>query len=135
MEKLKSLMQLMVYTYYWMLFFKNDNLKYSATSKRKPFNSFPLFCVILFFVVFFYYLFTNSHAQRKIASMIYIAYHILRVMLHILPEICIGECFLEDYFYWHCQQVISAVAKVFNTVYWIFNNVRLNTTPRQIKQM
>ena len=58
-----------------------------------------------------YYLFSNSHAQRNITSVIYIAYfgNFCYVMYYIVPEICIGEHFLEGYFYCYSQQIKSAL--------------------------
>ena len=41
--KLIPLTQLMVYIYFWLLFFNNDNFKYTAISQRKTFTFFSLF--------------------------------------------------------------------------------------------
>ena len=97
MEKLNSLMQLMIYQHYWQLFFKSGNFKYTTTSQKLTF-----FLVVHFLSHRFLscYLFSNSHAQRNLTSTIYITYRILWVLaMYIVPEICIGGCFLEDCFY------------------------------------
>ena len=57
-------MQHVVYICYWLLFFKNDNLKCTAICQR-CFNSFSLFYI---FISFYF------HAQRNMTSIIYIAY-------------------------------------------------------------
>ena len=71
--KLNSLIQLMFYMYYWPISLRIDNLKYTAISQRISFNSFSLFYFFSYCCPF-YYPFLNSHAQRNIMSIIYIAY-------------------------------------------------------------
>ena len=111
MGKLSSPIQLMVYIQYWLLFFENDNFKYTTTSPTSTFNSFSLFCIFISHHFLSYYLFSNSHAHH-----VYNLYHIshaLRfcyVMYYILSKLCIGEPFLEDCFYWYSQQIIYDVA-------------------------
>ena len=94
-----------------MLFFKNDNFKYTTVSQRLTFISFSLLHIFLSNSFLSYYLFSNSHAQRNITSVIYIAYfgNFCYVMYYIVPEICIGEHFLEGYFYCYSQQIKSAL--------------------------
>ena len=107
-------MQLMIYIHYWLLFFKNDNFKYTTASQRLTFNYLSLFH-IFFISSFFlsYYIFSNSYPQRNITSVVYTAYHsesFCCVMYYIVSEICIGGHFLEDCFYCYSQQIKSAVA-------------------------
>ena len=47
-------MQLTIYIHYWLLFFKNDNFKYRPTSQRRSFNSFSLFYILFYLIVFFF---------------------------------------------------------------------------------
>ena len=70
-------MQLMVYIYHGIVFFNNDNLKYTATFQRRLLILSPYFTFFSFIVFFLCYLFSNSHAKRNIASIIYVAYCIL----------------------------------------------------------
>ena len=112
--KLNSLMHLMTYIYYWLLFFKNNNLKYAAISQRISFNSLSLFHIFFLFHCFlFCYFFANSHAQRSITSRIVFVNRILLnycyVMYCIVSEIYIVGHFLEDCFNCYSQQIISAV--------------------------
>ena len=95
MRKPNSLIQLMLYMYYWLLFFKNDNLKCTSC--------------------FFYYLFSNSHAQRNIRSIIYIAYHILSDFLLCNVLLSVGSLYWSTFvkellLLRYSQQIISAVA-------------------------
>ena len=104
-----------IYTCYWLLFFQNDNLKYTWMFRKRSLNSFSLFCFLFFFYrfLFFNYLFSNSYAQKT--SLIYIVYCILLrfcyVMYYIVSEIYIGRRFLEGYFYYYSQKTMFAVAK------------------------
>ena len=75
---LENWIHLLSSTHYWLLFFKNDNFKYTTTSQRRYFNLLSLFDIFsshrpLFCISF------HSHAQRKIIPVIYIAYHVLWV--------------------------------------------------------
>ena len=110
-------MQLMIYIHYGLLFFKNDNFKYTTSSQRFTFNSFLLFDIFFYHSFLSYYLFSNSYEQRNITSVIYIAYLILSefllcnyVMYHIVSEICTSGHFLEDYSYCYSQEIKSALA-------------------------
>ena len=121
MGKLNSLMQLMIYIHYWLLFFNIDNFKYTITSQRRSFNSFSL-SSIFYVIDFFYYLFSKCHAQKIFTSIIYIMYRILwvfcYVMYYIVSKISIGGRFFEDCFYCYFQQFIStAAAKEFQIPY------------------
>ena len=104
-----------IYTCYWLLFFQNDNLKYTWMFRKRSLNSFSLFCFLFFFYsfLFFNYLFSNSYAQKT--SLIYIVYRILLrfcyVMYYIVSEIYIGRRFLEGCFYYYSQKTMFAVAK------------------------
>ena len=107
----------MIYTHYWLLFFKSDNFKYTTASRGLTFNSFSLFYIFLSHRFLSYYLLSNSHAQRNITSIIYMAYGTLwefesfyYVMYYIVSEICIDGHFLEDCFYCCSQQIKSDVA-------------------------
>ena len=106
-------MRLIIYIHYLLLFFKNDNLKYTTASQRLTFNSFLLFHIFYLFVFFLIISFQNSYAQKKhhVCNLYRISYT-LRVftMYYIVPEICIGGYFLEDCFYCYSQQLQSAVA-------------------------
>ena len=105
----------MIYMHYLLLFFKNDNFKYIAASQRLAFNSFSLFHIFLSHRVLSYYLFSNSHAQRNITSVIYITYRILWEFLlcYVLHSIrnMYWWTFLTEMFYCYSQQIKSAVAK------------------------
>ena len=94
MRKPNSLIQLMFYMYYWLLFFKNDSLKCTSC--------------------FFYYLFSNSHVQRN-RSIIYIAYHILSDFLLCNVLLSVGSLYWSTFvkellLLRYSQQIISAVA-------------------------
>ena len=136
MGKLSSLLQLMIYVHYWLLFFKNDNFKHTTTTQRRTFNSFSLF------YFFFISSFSNSHRQRNITSIIYIAYRILfaissfcYVRHYIESEICIVGRFLEDCFYCYSQQIISTAANVslipYNLMKVIWDSVTPNPNTNQ----
>ena len=108
-------MQLMIYIHYWLLFFKNDNFKYTTASQRLTFNSLSWFHIFLSHRFLSYYIFSNFYAQRQrnITSVIYIAYRILWEFLLctdcMVSKICIGGNLLEDWFYCYSQQIKSAV--------------------------
>ena len=104
-------MQLMASIYYWLLVFKNDYLKYKATSQRKFFNLFSLFHIFFSYCLLFYYFFSNSYAHN-VFNLYYISYTLrfCYVMHYLVSEICIGGRFFEDCFYCYPQQVISAIA-------------------------
>ena len=94
-------MQLMVYIYYCLLFLKNDNLKYTAISQRRSFNSFLFFFYILFslIVLCFYYIFSNSLCTKKhhVYNLYRISYTLsfYYVMFYIVLEIFNRRRFLE----------------------------------------
>ena len=102
-------MQLMVYIYYRLLFFKNNNFKYTTISRRRS-------SILSRYFTFFFSSFSSS---LSLTSIIYIVYRILcmlymrfcYVMYYIVSEIYIGGRFLEHCFYYYSQQIISAVAK------------------------
>ena len=117
MGKLNSLMQTMFYTCYWLPFFKNDNLKYAATSQRRSFNSFSffyIFSLIVFFVVISFQ--TVMHKKNifnlYVCNLFRISYTLsfCYVMYYIVSEICISRRFLEDCFCFYSRQITSAVA-------------------------
>ena len=110
MGKLNSLMKLMIYIDYWLLFFKNDNFKYTTTSQKISFNSFSFFYIFLFHRFLFYYL--SCAEKHHVYNLYRISYALsfCYVMYYIVSEICIVGHFLEDCFYCYSQQNISAVA-------------------------
>ena len=107
-------MQLMVCIYYWLLFFKNENLKYTATTQRRSFNSFSLFYFFLSSFSFLLSLFKLSCIKKHHVHNLYRILHTSRfcyVMYYIISEKWIRGHFLEDCFYCYSQQIISVVAK------------------------
>ena len=70
-------MQLIVYIYYWLLFFNNDNLKYTTISQRRSLDHVSLIYIFFFFHRF-YHIFANSYTQRNILFIIYIVYRLLK---------------------------------------------------------
>ena len=115
MGKLNSLMQIMVYPFYWLLFFKNNNLKHTAISQRILFNYFCLF--LHFFLSSFTFLSSLFKLSCTKKPRVYNLCRIsptcsfCYVMFYIVLEICIDRFSLEDYFYRYSQQIIPAVAK------------------------
>ena len=133
MEKLNSLMQLMIYIYYWLIFFENDNIKYTTTSQRRSFNSFSLFYI--FFISSFSFLLSLFKLSCTTKHYVYNLYRVsytlgfCDVMCYTVSEICIAGRFLEDCFYCFSQQIISAVAnESFDPNNLIKNSTR-NTEP------
>ena len=110
---MKSLMQLMVYIYHWLLLFKNDNLKYTAISQRRSFNSFTLFYI--FFLISFFFLLSFFKLSCTKKHHVYNQYHIsytLRfcyAIYYIVLGIYIGRRFLKGSCY--SQQIIFVLAK------------------------
>ena len=110
---MNSLMQLVIYMQ-WLLFFKNNNFKYTTTSRRRYFNSFSL--LYIFFISSFSFLLSifkllctkkhNVYNLYCISTTLSFCYLIYYMVL----EICIGGRFLEDCFYYYSQKIISAVA-------------------------
>ena len=141
MKLLNSLMQLVIYIYYWLLFSWNDNLKYASISQRRSFNSFLLFHIFFFFhrFLFLLSLFKLSCTKKYHFYNLYCILYTLRfcyVMYYILSEMYIGGHFL----------VFIASPKLKNPWFPIylhkehqkhrtFNTVTPNATPNQIKQM
>ena len=122
-------MQLIIFIYYWLPIFKIDSFNYTVTSERRSFSSFSLFYIFLS-QFFFYYLLSNSHAQRNIVSIIYIAYIIyFESFCYVMYYICIGGRFLEDCSYYYSQQIISAVA---NESLICFNLVKRALEPQSL---
>ena len=101
-----------VSTIYWLLVFKNGNMKYKATSQGKDFNPFPLFYIFFSHRFLFYYLFSKSHAQRNTCLIYRISYTLsfCYVMQYIVSAICIGRRFLENWFYFYSKQIRSVRA-------------------------
>ena len=138
-------MRFMVCLYYWLWFFKNDNLKYTALSQGKSCNSFSLFYIFFLFYLFLLSLWKISGTEKyHVYNLYFISYALsfINLIYDIAPEIFIGECFLEDCFYCYCQQIISALPYLKNLwffttfrIHRTFNTASLNTTPNQIKQM
>ena len=106
MEKLNLLMQLIHY-----IFFKNNNLKCTAISKRRYFDRFSLFYIFFSLLPFLLSLFRLSCKKKRHVYNLYCILCTLNfcyVMYYIVLEICIGGRFLEDCFYCYFQQIISA---------------------------
>ena len=110
-------MQLMIYLHYWQPFFKNDNIKYIAASQRLTFDSCSLFHIFLSHRVLSYCLFSNFHAQRNTASVIYMSYRILWEFLLCYVLRSVRNMYwwtflrgLEECFYCDSQQIKSAIA-------------------------
>ena len=138
-------MQFMVCLYYWLWFFKNDNLKYTAYLKENLLILSPYYTFSFYFIFFLLSLWKISGTEKyHVYNLYFISYALsfINLIYDIAPEIFIGECFLEDCFYCYCQQIISALPYLKNLWFFItfrihrtFNTVSLNTTPNQIKQM
>ena len=138
-------MQFMVCLYYWLWFFKNDNLKYTAYLKENLLILSPYYTFSFYFIFFLLSLWKISGTEKyHVYNLYFISYALsfINLIYYIAPEIFIGECFLEDCFYCYCQQIISALPYLKNLWFFItfrihrtFNTVSLNTTPNQIKQM
>ena len=107
----------MVYTYYWIIFFKNDKLKYTAHLKESN------LILSRYFKLFFSHLISFQTLMHKGTSRdqnnlrhqhnLYCISHasiFCYVMYHILSEICIGGHSVANYFLCCTQKVISAVA-------------------------
>ena len=135
----------MVCLYYWLWFFKNDNLKYTAYLKENLLILSPYYTFSFYFIFFLLSLWKISGTEKyHVYNLYFISYALsfINLIYYIAPEIFIGECFLEDCFYCYCQQIISALPYLKNLWFFItfrihrtFNTVSLNTTPNQIKQM
>ena len=138
-------MQFMVCLYYWLWFFKNDNLKYTAYLKENLLILSPYYTFSFYFIFFLLSLWKISGTEKyHVYNLYFISYALsfINLIYDIAPEIFIGECFLEDCFYCYCQQIISALPYLKNLWFFItfrihrtFNTASLNTTPNQIKQM
>ena len=63
-----------VSTMYWLLVFKNDNLKYKATSQREASNPFPLFYIFFSSFSFLLSLFKISCAKKHVFNLSHILY-------------------------------------------------------------
>ena len=117
-------MQFMVCVYYWLWFFKNDNLKYTAISQGKSFNSFSLFYIFFLFYLFLLSLWKISGTEKHhVYNLYFILYALsfINLIYYIVPHI--GECFLEDCFHCYCQQIISALPYLKNL--WFFITFRI----------
>ena len=141
-------MQIIVYIHHRLIFFKNDNLKYTAMSLRRSFHSFLLF-YIFSAIAFFFIISFQIHMHKETSSLqsiSYIAYSefLLCNVLHSV-EICISGRFLKGCFNCYSQQRISVVAKEslipYNLIqnnehqkHTTFNTVTWNATPNQIKK-
>ena len=138
-------MQFMVCLYYWLWFFKNDNLKYTAYLKENLLILSPYYTFSFYFIFFLLSLWKISGTEKyHVYNLYFISYALsfINLIYYIAPEIFIGECFLEDCFYCYCQQIISALPYLKNLwffttfrIHRTFNTASLNTTPNQIKQM
>ena len=106
--KLRSLMQLMIYIYYWLLFFKKDNFKFTTVSQRLTFHSFSLFHV--FYLIVFFLIISFHTLMHKETSFVQSVSHIIYfesfcyTMYYIVLQICIGGHFLEECFYCFSQR-------------------------------
>ena len=136
-------MQLIVYIYYWQLVFKNDNLKYTATSQRRSFNSISFFSSFLFLLSLFKISCTKKHHSFNLYSISY-TLSFCYVMYYIVLEICISGRFLEDCFYCYSWQIMFVMANESlipsnlikeHQKQRTFNTVTTNTTPSQIKKI
>ena len=134
----------MIYIHYWLLVFKNDNFKDTATWQRSSINSFSLFYIFtISSFSFSLSLFKLSCTKKHHVCNLYHIWYTLRfyyVMSYIVPEICVGAGFLEDYFYCYSQQIISVVANeslISNNLQYkhrTFNTVTLNANPNQSRK-
>ena len=114
-EKLNSLIQPMVYMYYWLQCFNNNNLKYLLTSQRRSFNSLSLVYFFFSHCFFLLSLFNTSCAKKHHIfniSLIYI--HLIELKFLLCDVLHSVEnmywwTFREDCFYCYFQQIISAV--------------------------
>ena len=109
--KLNSLMQIMVYISYLLLFFNNDNLKYTTISETRSFNSFSLFHNFIL-LSFYSFILLSFYPFIHVYNLYFISYtfSFCYVMYYIVSEIYIGRRFLEDC-YCYCHQIIFGVAK------------------------
>ena len=94
-------MQLMVYIYYRLLIFKNDNSKCTATSQKRYFNS----------ILLFYIFIISCTKKYHVYSLYRISYTLsfFYVMYYVVSEMCFGGGFSEDCFYCYSQQIITTV--------------------------
>ena len=102
-------MQLKISIQYWLLFFKNGNVKYTTASQRLTSNFFLLFHIFyltVFFIVISFQ--TLMHKETShLQSILHIVYFegFCYVMYYIVSEICIGAHFLEGYFHCYFWQI------------------------------
>ena len=94
--KLNSLMQLVVYIHYLLLFFNNDSLKYTATCQRKSFNCFPLLYILS--LVAFFFIITKNHQVYNLCSISY-TLNLCYSMLYIVSKCRIAARFFKDCIY------------------------------------
>ena len=103
-------MKLTIYIHYWLLFFRNDNSKSLNTKQHLKEESFSF--SLLFSLIVLSFLFklscTKKHHVYNTHCILY-TLSFCYVMYYIVPEICIGWCFLEDSFY-RFSQFLSVVA-------------------------
>ena len=144
MEKLKSLMQLMIYQHYWQLFFKNDNFKYTTISQRLTLIL-SRFCT--FFISSFSFLLSlfkfSSTKKPHVYNLFHISYTLSSCYVHSARN-CIGRRFLKDCFYCYSQKIIYAVTNIslipHNIIKWwqkhrAFDTVTPNSNTSQIKKI
>ena len=91
--KLNSLMQLVLYIHYLLLFFNNDNLKCTATCQRKSFNCFPLLYILS--LVVFFFIITKKHQVYNLCSISY-TLNLCYSMYYIVPKCRIAARFSKD---------------------------------------
>ena len=102
MGKLNSLMQLMIYIHYWLLFLMNDNFKYTATCQKLIFNFLSLFYT--FFISSFSFLLSLFKLSFTKKNHVYNLYRIsytlsfCYVIHYIVSEVCIGRHFFKECF-------------------------------------
>ena len=121
MGKLNSLMQLMIYIHYWLLFFKNDN--FECTIFQRIYFLSRCFTFFISSFSFLLSLFKLSCTKKHHIYNLYCILYTLSfyyVMYYIVSEIYIGRRVLEDCIFWYSQQIISAVANVSLIPYNLF---------------
>ena len=110
MEKLNSLMQLIIYIHYWLLFFKKAKFKYTKNISKIMFY---FFLIIYFFSHRFLPLFKLSRTKKHDVYHLYCIWYtfsILHMVYGFMVLICIGGRFLEDCFWCYSWQIVSVKA-------------------------
>ena len=77
--------------FYWLLFFKNDNLKYTAAPQIRSFNFFSLFYILLSLFKLSCTKKYHVYNQYRISYTLSFCY----VIHYIVSEVCIGRRFFK----------------------------------------